>query len=339
MKLGIEFNHGFRLEGEGLEDMLLRARAMGAQGGQFKNPTYISPTLDYGELHAAADTARDLGMYLVAGLGRINPYNTSEAPEFWALGGGSYKKGCERIIAACAEMGSHHLVSQTAGWRGWAQPYNTDRFREDVTWREQLEATKRFLRSLAPALRHYGSTIAVETHEEITSFEVLELIEDVGDDVVSAALDTANVTSRGEDPVAAARRLGPAIRQLHAKDCLFLRNEKGLVRNIRPAGDGVLDFSAIAAIVAENSPDALWNVEDHMGEMFIEYKDEAWRAAHPDLQMDEIAALERMADASAQKIASGAITAPDVYEKIPYEMMCIPRIERALHYLRPIVAR
>ena len=339
MKVGIEFNHGFRLESDSFEQLFRRAVGMGAQCGQFKNPTFLSPTLDKGELREIKAMATEIGLDIHAGLGRINPYNTSEMPGFWELGGGSYKKGCERIIEACAEIGSHNLVSQAGGWRGYTlpQPYNTDRFREDVEWRDQLEATKKFLKKLAPVLRHYGSNISVETHEEITSFEVLEIIEEVGPDVVSATLDTGNVVARGEDPVAAARRLAPHVKMLHAKDVLLWKSEKGLVRNVRPAGDGVVDFQSIADILAKESPDAMWNIEDHMGEMFIDYQDEFWCQHHPDLRQEEIEALKRMSEESYAKVARGEITAPEVYEQLPFDLICIPRMERGLRYLKPIV--
>ncbi len=339
MKLGIEFNHGFMLEDDTLETVFRRAKAIGAQGGQFKNPMYLSKTLDTVELREVKAMADEIGVYIALGLGRINPYNTSEASSVWQLGGGSYKRGCERIIEAAASIGCHDLVSQTGGWRGYTlpQPFNTDRFREDVSWDDQLEATAKFLKALSPALRACGSTISVETHEEITSHEVLALIERVGADVVSATLDTGNAVARGEDPVAAARRLGPHIRQLHVKDVLLFKTEKGFLRNVRPAGDGVIDFAAIAAILREKSPDALWNIEDHMGEMFIEYKDAFWRSMHPDLSEDEVSELERMAVASAGKIASGAITAPEEYEKISFDRLCMGRIETAIKHLRPIL--
>ena len=340
MKLGIELCHGFiRDPQEPLEETLLRAKGMGAQGGQFKNPTFISATLDKGELREAKETADHLGMYLAAGLGRINPYNTAEMPSFWELGDGSYKKGCEKIIEASAILGSHHLVSQTGGYRGYTlpEPYSTDRFREDVSWENQLEATVKFLKKLAPVLRHYGSTISIETHEEITTWEILRVIEEVGEDVVSVTLDTGNIVSRGEEPIAATKRVAPYIKLLHVKDVLLLESPEGLKRNVRPAGDGVLDFQTMADIVREKNPEALFNIEDHMGEMFISYKNPQWRAGHPDLKDEEIRELERLSRLSYEKIASGDIVPPEIYEKMKFDDLALGRMEKALHYLSPII--
>lgn len=58
----------------------------------------------------------------------------------------------------------------------------------------------------------------IETHDEITSFEILRLIEKVGADCVGVVFDTANGLQRGEHPVFAAKRLAPHIRQTHIKD-------------------------------------------------------------------------------------------------------------------------
>ena len=98
------------------------------------------------------------------------------------------------------------------------------------------------------------------------------MIEEVGEDVVSVTLDTGNIVSRGEEPIAATKRVAPYIKLLHVKDVLLLESPEGLKRNVRPAGDGVLDFQTMADIVREKNPEALFNIEDHMGDMFISYK-------------------------------------------------------------------
>ena len=58
----------------------------------------------------------------------------------------------------------------------------------------------------------------METHDEITSFDILRLIESVGEDCTGVVLDTASVLQRGEHPVFAAKRVAPFVRQTHIKD-------------------------------------------------------------------------------------------------------------------------
>jgi sugar phosphate isomerase/epimerase len=62
---------------------------------------------------------------------------------------------------------------------------------------------------LAPVLREQGCRIDLETHEEITTHEVVALISAVGPDVLGVTFDPANVVVRGEDPLAAAQRVAP----------------------------------------------------------------------------------------------------------------------------------
>lgn len=221
MKIGIDMHHGY-LDDEKMpiEDALLQAHKDGYDGVYYKLPTYASEKLDRAEMLAAKQCADNLGLYIDFGIGRVNPYNTNETPEVWLLGGGDYKLAVERMITAAAEIGAKELIGVTAGWKGKHSGYQVyDRFRTDVTWNEQLQATARFLQSIAPVLRDTGTRINLETHEEITSYEIVRMIEEVGDDVLGVALDTANVVARGG---AACR--GPEIRSVHSSDaCEGLR--------------------------------------------------------------------------------------------------------------------
>lgn len=110
------------------------------------------------------------------------------------------------------------------------------------------------MKRLAPALRAHGSHMNMETHDEITSFEILRLIEAVGEDVTGAVFDTANGLQRGEHPVWAAKRLAPHVRQTHIKDAYVARAPGGLDFQGRPCGDGIVDFAATLSILHRTNP-------------------------------------------------------------------------------------
>src|SRR5690606_8629555 len=141
--------------------------------------------LDAGALRDIRARADDLGLYLESGLGKINPYCSAEAPELRAAGDGDIIAGLTRMIEASATIGCHEM---------WVSPGNfkpayrgrlaVDRFRTDVTWDEQLAAMERVLQKLASAARANGVHMNIETHDEITSFEIVRLIEKVGADCV-----------------------------------------------------------------------------------------------------------------------------------------------------------
>lgn len=336
MKVGIELHHGY-LEDEymPIAQVLEKAKKDGYEGVYYKSPIYVSKTLDAGELKEAAVCAAELGLYVDFGIGRVNPFNTSESPEIWLLGGGDYKLAVEKQIQAAALMGAKELIGVTAGWRGGHSGYFVnDRFRTDVTWEEQLEATTRFLKRLAPVLRDTGSRINLETHEEITSYEVLRMIEEVGEDALGIAFDTANVFARAENPVAVARRAAPYIHQMHAKDVILYFSENGLVRQLKASGQGVVDYRTIFAEIAKFNPSLHVQVEDHKGLMHMDIYREEWRTVHPDLSLSEVAELVRLATICERRIAAGELMAPDAYEALSYWDEMDERLDSSRQYLQ-----
>ena len=123
-----------------------------------------------------------------------------------------------------------------------------------MTWEEQLQATERFLKKVAPIARDLGIHMNVETHEEITTWEVVRLVEAVGPDVMGVTFDVANVLQRGEDPVAAAHRVGRYVRQTHLKDFALMFVEEGILRQARPCGQGVVDYDTILPLICTAEP-------------------------------------------------------------------------------------
>ncbi|WP_256760606.1 sugar phosphate isomerase/epimerase [Cohnella sp. WQ 127256] len=339
MKVGIELHHGYlKDEHLSISQVLEKAKADGYEGVYYKSPIFVSKTLDIGELREASAHAKQLGMYVDFGIGLVNPYNTMDSPEIWQIGGGDYKLAVEKQIYAAVEMGSKELIGVTAGWRGGHTGYFVnDRFRTDVTWEEQLQATTRFLKLLAPALRDSGARINLETHEEITSYEILRMIKEVGDDVIGVAFDTANVLSRAEDPVAVAKRAAPYIHQMHAKDGILYFSETGLVRQLKASGQGIVDYPAILAEIGKVNPDLHLQVEDHKGLMHMDIYVDQWRDVHPDLSMAEVAELVRLAALCEKRIASGEWISPEIYEAISYWDEIDERLDSSRKYLQQVL--
>lgn len=329
MKLGID---GLKLpeaKKRGPLASLDRVKELGLAGIFFSTVLDMSPTLDEGELRDIRVKADELGLYLESGIGKINPYCSAEAPELRAIGDGDIIAGFTRMIEASAAIGCREL---------WVSPGNfkseyrgrlaNDRFRTDVAWEEQLLATEKVLQKLAPAARANGVHLNMETHDEITSFEILRLIEKVGDDCMGVVFDTANGLQRAEHPVFAARRLAPYIRQTHIKDAYVGRAPGGFDFQTRPVGGGIVDFGAILPILAEANPDlnlsleVAQSVEDKPRKanprQCIELYDPIWRAGHPDLTAEEQDAFLSMVDAYEKRVTSGAVPDWEVYEASQY---------------------
>jgi hypothetical protein len=154
------------------------------------------------------------------------------------------------------------------------------------------------------------------------------LIEKVGADCVGVVFDTANGLQRGEHPVFAAKRLAPYIRQTHIKDAYVGRAPGGLDFQTRPVGGGIVDFAAILPILAEANPTLNLSLEVAQSvadkprkanpRQCIEIDDPIWRAGHPDLTADELAAYMAMVDAYEKRVASGAVLDWEAYESSRY---------------------
>lgn len=288
--------------------LLERAAKAGLEGVFFRSALELSPTLDVGELTALRQQADELGLYLEVGAAKINPFAAPETPEIRVLGDGDYLTGVERIVAACAAAGIHEIWAATANYKfDLAGRLACDRYRTDVTWNDQLRATGKVMAEIGPVLREHGSHLNIETHEEITTFELVRLVEEAGTDAFGITFDTANVLIRGEDPVAAARRVAPYTRQTHVRDGALFFTEQGLCRVLAPCGQGVIDWPALlSALVA--APRRALSIEGIMGRRFqlpIPIHDPLWHAGQPDMTTVELAELVRLAREHEAAVARG----------------------------------
>jgi sugar phosphate isomerase/epimerase len=319
------------------------AREMGVEGLFFRTVLEMSPTLDPGELAEIRAHADALGMYLETGLGKVNPYASPEMPELRAIGDGDIRLGFERMMTACARIGCRELWIGTANYKGaYRGMHAYDRFRTDVTWDEQLAASVRFLHKLAPIARDLGIHLNLETHEEITTFECVRVVEAVGPDVMGIVFDTSNVLQRAEDPVMAAQRIAPYVRQTHVKDSALWFGDDCVYRQGRNCGDGVVDFAAILPILAAAKPDLNLSIENPNGRGGIgitEVYDPAWIAAHPDLTVAEFAAWTRLIKRFEGRVARGETVAPAALQEQPFGYEdAVAYIKDAAALLRGLIA-
>lgn len=292
------------------------AAANGFEGVFFRTIFDLSPTLDADELARIRERADHHGMYLEVGLGKVNPYNTAEAPEVRAAGNGDYLLGMQRMIQACLGIGCRELWADTANYQRYIWGiFANDRFRTDVLWEDQLAATERFLLRLAPFLREVGARINLETHEEITSHELLRLIDAVGDDVLGVTLDLANIVVRGENPMDATRRLAPYVHLTHIRDIALTFRPYGLERDVRACGDGIVDWCEVLGALLTHHPDLNLSIEavSGPGRNRIEIFSPVWQESHPDLSTREVLDLVRMANALEERMRRGEIPGRDDY--------------------------
>ena len=288
MKVGLAGRGFYGRADSSARETLRLAHAHGLDGVFFASPLHVSATLDAGELRDAQALADDLGLYLEFGIGRVNPLTAAQEPGVLACGDGDFRCGMERIIRACHAIGCTDLWCVSGG----------DRFSAMPPWAEQVQAIQDFLAALAPLARDLGCHLNLETHEDITTFEVVRLVEAIGPDVMGITLDIANVIVCGEDPVMATRRVAPYVRQTHVEDFVLSFVETGLWRDLRPCGAGVIDWDAVLDILGGVAPDVNLSIELHKGQFGLAIFDPAWLARHPDLSVQELVQIVHLLKAS-----------------------------------------
>jgi sugar phosphate isomerase/epimerase len=235
--------------------MLDYVKENGFDGACFRLMLDLSPTLDPVQLKEIKSHADSQGLFLDAGVGWMNPYNTAERPEIRRFGNGDYRLAMEKMLKAarsidCTELWavSAHSIHGTPAYLAY------DRFRTDVSWGDQMRAMTKFINSLAPMLRDLKLRVNLEAHGDETSFELVRLIEEVGPDVVGVTLDPGNLPLEGDVPLDAVRRMAPYINLVQPKDGILFRTKEGMHQQMRTVGEGALDWDAALEVLGKYHP-------------------------------------------------------------------------------------
>ena len=262
---------------------LQAAAKLGLQALLFNSLFDISPTLDPAELRAVREEADRLGLEISSMLGIVNPALPARCQPIIDAGSGDLEGGIKRLIELAAGIGIHDMF--------FIIGMIEDRFEAPVSWQSQVDGVAEMLSRCTPLLRQHGSKLLLKTHEEITTAEVVALVERVGPDVLGIAFDPVNVLCRLEDPVAAARRVAPYAAQLYVDDAVMRFQENGVRRFLAPLGEGFVDWEAIRPLI----PDAKVWIEMHAGQFAMPVFDPDWLRAQPPIALGEFASVLAMA--------------------------------------------
>jgi len=341
MKLGLDQYtiHHLPLDARGVLDF---AAERGLEGVQFGSPLQLSSTLDAGEIQAVREYAERRGLYLELGIPCINPHQA--APHFRAEPG-SFETQLEALMRAAAVAGVTCLRTFMGGQfqtipdriARRMDDLQHDSARPDAPWDRQLDDTTLVLKRLAPVARELDIRLALETHLDATSFQLLRIIEEVGSDTVGICLDTANVMLRMEDPLEAVRRLAPHVLMTHIKDAVLLFHEEGLRWQCRPCGQGAVPFPAVLELLAAEPQEINLSIEDHTGLFELPIYDPEWIATFTDLTTAELALLLRRAWMTGRRLSSRRQEDPEVLETLPWEERVLPRLDSGIRYLQDLL--
>jgi sugar phosphate isomerase/epimerase len=296
---------------------------LGLEGAQFGGVWGLSPTRDPGVLKAIQARAKELGLYTEVSVSvTLNPCTVGMPEE-------EHLRVLTEEIEMASACGWHELHGSLGG--------GDERYLHPVPWTRHLADSAVFLRKLSPVLRQHGCRIDLETHGDITTFELVRLIEEVGPDCVGICLDTANVMCHCEDPTAAIKRAAPYTHLTHTKDAVAYFSERGIVRQTLPPGRGAIDWAVVLPILAEYSPNLPMSIEDHKWLFYFHCFEPHWLALHPDLTRDELARFMHMIWRCHQRRQAGELPDPEEYEKIPHVEEVTERLKFGCDYLKALI--
>jgi sugar phosphate isomerase/epimerase len=213
-----------------------------------------------------------------------------------------------------------------------------------MRWKKDSPSTDEFLRLMAAALRDqrtmlrdFGVVLAIETHFEFTSFELVRLFDMCGaapGEFLGVCLDTMNLLTMLEDPAAAVRRLLPWVVTTHVKDGGLMLTGDGFVSFTAEAGKGVVDFAGIFETLAAAHPKIALTVEDHGGDFLIPVNDPDFLARFPDLSIQELVGLLGLSVRTRELMDAGKLS---VLPRDRWPEVCERRVKRDLTAVRRIV--
>jgi 3-oxoisoapionate decarboxylase len=107
------------------------------------------------------------------------------------------------------------------------------------------------LKEVLPAFADRGTTIGLETYEQVSTDDLIRVVEGVGSPLLGVCLDPANSVARLELPVDVIDRTAPFVVNMHVKDFTFTRQAGWVGFSLIgcPLGEGLLDYDRMIAVV------------------------------------------------------------------------------------------
>ena len=199
-----------------LTAMLERTHALGV--GLFQICDYAPlEQLDDAALADLAARARDLDITLELGTRGISPQHL------------------DRYLAMATAVGATTVRSMV----------NT------VAEKPTLAEAEASLIEALPAWEGAGVTLAIETYEQISSADLVSIVESVGSPSLGICLDPANSVAALENPRDVIDRTAPYVKNIHVKDFQFTRRGGWVGFTLEGAqlGTGLLDYDHLIATV------------------------------------------------------------------------------------------
>jgi sugar phosphate isomerase/epimerase len=295
----------------------------GADGVQFSEAPAEAD--DPGFLKELGQYARQNGLYLEWGGGSHIPRDLAS--------GARLDTAARNLKAArqAASLGSKTFRSCSGGLMRWNKtgPATGTLVRETAL---SLSAQK-------SAFQDLGVTLAVETHFEFTTFELLRLFETceaAPGEGLGICLDTMNLLTLLEDPVEAVERILPYVVTTHIKDGGIFLADEGFRTFTAEIGRGIVDFRRIFELLSSLDEEIRLSIEDHGGDFSIPIFDPEFLREFPDLTVAELARLLKLAGETRVRMEEGRLA---VCDRAKWPAICEARVKRDLRAVRAFAGK
>ena len=300
------------------------AKSHGAQGVQFSGFTPEQQTkMDAGYLSDLAQLAWNNGLYLEWGGAQHIPLNMETWKEKDIF------EANRTVAREASKLGFRPIRSCSGGLMRWHP--------ENPPTKTLLDKTAEALKSQRHMLEDYGVTLAIETHFEFTTHELLRLFEMCGAEpggYLGICLDTMNLLTMLEDPVLATERILPWVVCTHIKDGGLLLNSKGLTSFPTPTDQGIINFKKIIQRLATLPWEINLSVEDHGGKFQLPIFEPSFLSKFPDLTSEELSRLVQLTLETKEKGDTGQC---NITQREDWPECCEERIWKDIRALKNLV--
>ncbi len=120
--------------------------------------------------------------------------------------------------------------------------------------RDYLSALVAPFQQVMPLAEEYGIPVGIENHQDVCSWELIELCERVGSPQLGVTMDVANALAVGETPAAFAQRVMPILKHVHFKDYTIHPTDSGYRFKRCALGEGVVNWPDMVALFERGAP-------------------------------------------------------------------------------------
>jgi len=219
-----------------VEHYLEKAAELGLDGLQLCDARHLD-SLEYGYVSKLRERAEALGLYLELGTGGTNPDHL------------------QSMVRTAHVLGSP-VVRTFVG---------KPRLTTAEAMSGLLSATAREVAEVRPVCERYGIALAFENHQDLTTDELLRLVEMAGSEWCGICFDTGNPLALLEDPLESAMAFGPLIKTVHLKDYQVAARADGFALIGCALGKGVVGVQEVLGVLKARAPEANLNIETYVG--------------------------------------------------------------------------